>query len=518
VMRTAAVNLWLHSGDATLAASFFTAGTSAPVTTGNQTTAPDGTLTAASAAFPAVPTGETCVLYQSFVVPAAGTYTFSVYLKGAVGGEQIYLGANSSTVQYVDSPRITLTTAWQRYSITVSPLSGPDTVFFDVGADMRGGTATAIPAETVYVWGFQVEQGASASPYIPTTTAPNGAPRWDYDPVTHALRGLLIEEARTNLWLQSADVSNAATIKEGSGAAAPVVTANQVTAPDGTLSGDQVAYPAVSGGSAYSLLYQPVPVNATVYTFSIYLRSAVGGEQLYLGVLGSSAARTLVTLTTQWQRFSVTSPTMVAGTAYFDVGVDLRDAGSQTAKPAQTIYAWGGQVEQGSFATSYIPTVGTSVTRAQDSCTIPPANMSPWFASPGGSWMAEFIGFNPPSSLSPRVVSYPLAGNIAPLMAFPSGWMGQYDGAAGMFTANAMTPGAVAKGASAWTPGSATVCLNSGAVASSATLTAGYAALATAGVRLMADETAGDGMSGTIRRVRYWPRALSNSELQAVTT
>ena len=35
-------------------------------------------------------------------------------------------------------------------------------------------------------------------------TAAANAPRWDYDPVTHALRGLLIEEARTNLLLNSA--------------------------------------------------------------------------------------------------------------------------------------------------------------------------------------------------------------------------------------------------------------------------------------------------------------------------
>lgn len=35
-------------------------------------------------------------------------------------------------------------------------------------------------------------------------TAAGGAPRFDYDPVTHAARGLLIEEARTNLLLNSA--------------------------------------------------------------------------------------------------------------------------------------------------------------------------------------------------------------------------------------------------------------------------------------------------------------------------
>jgi hypothetical protein len=38
-------------------------------------------------------------------------------------------------------------------------------------------------------------------------TAAVNAPRWDYDPVTRALRGLLIEEARTNLLLNSAALS-----------------------------------------------------------------------------------------------------------------------------------------------------------------------------------------------------------------------------------------------------------------------------------------------------------------------
>jgi hypothetical protein len=49
---------------------------------------------------------------------------------------------------------------------------------------------------------------ASPASYTDVTgtiqTAAINAPRWDYDPVTHVLRGLLIEEARTNLLLNSA--------------------------------------------------------------------------------------------------------------------------------------------------------------------------------------------------------------------------------------------------------------------------------------------------------------------------
>ena len=91
--------------------------------------------------------------------------------------------------------------------------------------------------------------------------------------------------------------------------------------------------------------------------------------------------------------------------------MDQRDNPAQTAQPAQSVYLWGAQVELGAFPTSYIPTTATSVTRAQDSCTIPSANMG-FYTSPGGSWAAEFIDFNPASAVTPRIVAHLTAGGI----------------------------------------------------------------------------------------------------------
>src|SRR4029077_13732912 len=52
-------------------------------------------------------------------------------------------------------------------------------------------------------------------------TAATNAARFDYDPVTHAALGLLIEEARTNVVLNSADANNASWTKGASGVPLP---------------------------------------------------------------------------------------------------------------------------------------------------------------------------------------------------------------------------------------------------------------------------------------------------------
>ena len=95
---------------------------------------------------------------------------------------------------------------------------------------------------------------------------------------------------------------------------------------------------------------------------------------------------------------------------------------------------------------------------------------------------------------------------VAGLAALFSGWMSAATPAAGM---------AVTKAASTWTASTGTVCLNGGPVAVNAGQVNGFSGIIT--VRLMGDPS-NEIPNGYIRRLRYWPRVLSNAELQQVTT
>jgi hypothetical protein len=363
---------------------------------------------------------------------------------------------------------------------------------------------------------------ASTATYFDVTgtlqTAAVNAPRWDYDPVTHVLRGLLIEEARTNLWLQSADASNAAWLKASGVVASPVVTANQTTAPDGTLTAARVVFPAVVGGGAFSVIAQGITATAAVYTFSVWLKGSVGGEQLYINANNGNpySDSPRLTLTTQWQRITLVTASLAAASYFFNIGTDLRDVGQATTS-ASTIFVWGAQVELGAFPTSYIPTAGATVTRAIDLCSIPPANMG-FYTPPGGSWMAEFIS-NISAPTNTRIIGTNASG---PTQLFEGSGpvVAQFDGAAIVGTVNSLTVGAVSKAASNWAAGTGKTCLNGGTVTPGAMAT-GYAATATSGVAFLNSVGGGsatDAMTGYLRRVRYWPRVLSDAEMQAVTT
>ena len=271
----------------------------------------------------------------------------------------------------------------------------------------------------------------------------------------------------------------------------------------------------------------PFTTTASVYTFSVWLKGAVGGEQTYLLTTpnGVTYYSTLVTLTTSWKRFVLTTGTLTAATWYFQIGVDTRDT-TQTVKPAATVFVWGADLQQGAFPTSYIPTTSVSVTRAADSATMPTA---PWFTSANGTVVVTFsnnawtagtinnglVAFDDGAGNGANcIVLYGYANSatfVQPNIVTRVASAVTSSFGTGNFS---LSPGQASKAAGSWGGALVALSMNGSPQATSAltglpSISKMYIGLGTAGVGFL---------NGWVRNISYWPRVLSAAEMQAVTT
>jgi hypothetical protein len=365
-------------------------------------------------------------------------------------------------------------------------------------------------------------------------SAATNAPRFDYDPVTLQIKGLLLEDTSTNLILFSGDLSVGFWTTTNNVVALPVVTGNNVASPDGTMTAARIVWPAVSGASAISSVQQQFTATAVPYAFSIHMRGNVGGEQIYLyastaGTTFYSASR--ITLTTAWQRFTFITPALTAASWTLNIGTDLR-AGGQTSTPAQTVYAWGGQAEVIGYATSHIPTTGAAVTRAADALSYPIASVT-GFSTTQGSLAHEYIvegsavdfgavaqmvgASNGSDYISLDEMTTVGETTTAPELSIVSVSAGGSVVGTGYYTPTPIPAGLVHRGAAAWLQGGAINGAHDGVttVSSSGAMTPMpvISSLTIAGpMHFQAP------VSQWARRIRYWPRQLSQAELISVTS
>lgn len=246
-------------------------------------------------------------------------------------------------------------------------------------------------------------------------TLANDVPGFDYDPFTLAARGLLVEEQRTNLAIQS---SNFGIAPWGDTSAAPVITTG-AAAPDGTgswtilndtsttaVAGRAQNFAITSGTGSYAVSGHVKSGTSACCS----LRATLTGGTSVVAEAVIDPVNGLV----QWRsgQAGVGSPkiTPIRGGAY-KVELVIADNGTGNnlivleVRPAfaptysstvditgtGTAQFWGIQCEAGAFATSYIPTTTAAATRAADVATVTGASFSSWFNASEGTLLAEWV-------------------------------------------------------------------------------------------------------------------------------
>ena len=369
LLKVAPVNLLKHSEDSSN--GIWTKGNNTTINA-NVAVAPDGTNTANRIQMSA--TGST-FMYQLASLTVGETYTASVYVKstGTSSNFNMLVFANGTYVaaSYTSS-QTTTPTEWTRYELTFTATNSST----QIGMNNLNDTW----ALDAYVWGWQVEKGSVATEYIPTTSQFSGAPRFTHDPLTKESKGLLIEQAATNLIFPSEDFSGYQNYNSS-------VTTDQIIAPDGTQTADKIQWDN-SGGNP--IAYKPKPANG-VYTISAFFKKGNSdGAIIYAdnpafrcaifdlenGTTGPKhgtfSKTTIEDFGNGWYRCSATTTAISGNNVGFGV-CEKEQTNTTLVNPSTTDshnYVWGSQVEAGIVLTSYIPTSGSTVTRSPDLLSI----------------------------------------------------------------------------------------------------------------------------------------------------
>lgn len=394
--------------------------------TANTTASPDGSTTADSL-FETANTSFHSII-QNYTTTLNSIYTFSAYVKPN-GRNYVYLYSNAGgdcsacfdlstgtfTGYYsagVVAPSYSITSVgngWYRVTITTNAETSASSRSFNIGCrDTSGNFSTTYLGDITkgfFVWGAQLEQRSTATAYTATTTAAitnyipqlltqqSNEARFDHNPTTGESLGLLIEEQRTNLVTYSGAVGGTNWTLGGASNTATDI------APDGNQTAQKLTEDTSTG---MHRVYQQATLAAnTTATMSAYVKLASGTRYLYVqynngdGIYatynlstgtvvgtsstgtGSVAGSSITSVGNGWYRITLSG---IASTTVANPFVQFYISNSATHPPSSApsytgdgysgIYIWGAQLEAGAFATSYIPTVASQVTRSADSASM----------------------------------------------------------------------------------------------------------------------------------------------------
>lgn len=248
---------------------------------------------------------------------------------------------------------------------------------------------------------------ASAGAYFDASgvlqTAASDAPRFDYDPVTHAARGILIEPQAQNWFAYSIPrlTDNGGSGYWNSQTTNATVTNNAAVAPNGVTEASLLKDNATSSSHyiGYANSYLPSSfIEGSVYAYSLYAKAgtahvvqpwfALSGVYTYAtfdlaaGTVGSTNNLTDVSIApvgNDWFRCSMSFMFPVGGSILRLYLALTNDDANASYRPSYVgaskgVYVWGAQLEPSAKATSAIAANGSFVTRAADQLSfgVPP--------------------------------------------------------------------------------------------------------------------------------------------------
>jgi hypothetical protein len=430
---------------------------------------------------------------QSVTVQVGTNYLISF----ASGGGSIALsGAGAGTVTSASPVKITASTATLTLTVT-------------------GTVTNAVVAAVTY------ETSPRPGDQVITTASAYYGPRIDYDPNTLAVKGLLIEEARTNSLTYSNTQSNAAWVASAGAAK----SSPSVAVPDGTTNANLITL--VAGTSGHQV-YQSFTATAAAWTHSVYAKAGTASWvgfgfvssatadgaffNLSNGTIGTVASGTTATINSDgsgWYRITVTR-TLSAGASQHTLEVHTADnqAYNFNAAGTETVYFFGSQTEPGSFATSYIPTATASVTRAADVVQFTGAALTALQGS-AGTAILQSISLN---GSSPAAITNLIRGTNSILYRDTTSKTGTTNGTTALLTAAAPTWNASLRNGLAWSASGRSLAYTGGAVATDANT------VSNGGTLYLGSNNGSAVENGWYKSFGIWNQRLGDATLQTKLT
>ena len=336
-------------------------------------------------------------VFQS--VSQSGVQTFSIYAKGGnvdwMRVNAIVSGANANAYFDITNGTIgtstgaaidkTITAAGNGfYRISLSFNDTISQIRVQI-ADGNGDESTPL-GSNIYIQDAQLEQGLAATSVITTGggTVQAGllenTPRLDYSGGA-SCPSLLLEPQRTNEIIFSEYFGSSEWIKRTSDStAAPVVTDNYAVSPEGVQNAARVVVTKPSTDNDFAVINNNnglVKSAGDKFTLSVYLKATDAsqvGKIVDIYTYESGGGYRVVKshiLTNDWVREDAIGTFIVStgNVELINIGKARSSAdGTTLANMATDFLVYGAQFETGSYPTSYIPTYGTSQTRAGEIC------------------------------------------------------------------------------------------------------------------------------------------------------